>query len=60
LRVSGNRERVRTTTHELLVVHGLDGGVGRRLVGEGDEAEAARATRTRLAVCGKERRRVST
>lgn len=37
-------------THELLVVHGLDGSVSRRLVGKGDKAEAARATRARLTV----------
>lgn len=35
-------------THELLVVHGLDGGVSLGLLAKGDEAEAARATSSGL------------
>lgn len=46
----GAEVRSSEETHELLVVHGLDGGVSLALVGEGDEAEAARATGAGLAV----------
>ena len=38
----------RNSTHELLVVHGLDGGVSLSLLGEGDEAETARAASSGL------------
>lgn len=37
-------------THELLVVHGLDGLLSRGLLGKGNKAKATRATRARLTV----------
>lgn len=41
--------RAKNSTHELLVVHGLDGGVSLGLLAVGDKAEATRASGSGLA-----------